>query len=203
MSERLQVGGSHYAAQGGYEHWDWVLDAGLGYLDGYATKYVTRWWKKDGLKDLQKAKSCVLKMIAEFDKVFSLAMETPHDIDDINDRFIKANSLPAREADFCIAMSLWVDVEDLSDACDMLDDLIRAAEGVAPIAAPTMAGGAASPAPALPCGPVACAVGQGAASNSPTDVHGSGHPAPFGYDEQAETGFNSIQTTKTEDGYNG
>ncbi len=48
-----QVAGDHYATA--YQHWDFVLDAELGYLLGCATKYVSRWRKKNGAQDLQKA----------------------------------------------------------------------------------------------------------------------------------------------------
>lgn len=48
-----QVGGQHYAAT--YQHWDWAWDTGMGYLPGSITKYVSRWRKKNGLQDLQKA----------------------------------------------------------------------------------------------------------------------------------------------------
>ena len=63
MSEanKRQIGGTHYKTS--YEHWDMVLDAGLGYLDGCATKYVARWRKKDGAKDLEKALHYVEKLI--------------------------------------------------------------------------------------------------------------------------------------------
>lgn len=48
-----QIGGSHYA--GGYQHWDFVREMGLDYLQGCATKYVARWRKKNGVEDLYKA----------------------------------------------------------------------------------------------------------------------------------------------------
>lgn len=48
-----QVGGSHYA--GSYQHWDFVADMGLDYWQACASKYVTRWRKKNGLEDLAKA----------------------------------------------------------------------------------------------------------------------------------------------------
>lgn len=182
-----QVGGDHYQTE--YQHWSWAIDAGLGYLDGCATKYVSRWWKKNGLQDLLKARTYVEKMIVDFDKVFALAIEPPDDIDEINERFVKANKLPALEADFCICMSEWVDLKDLEIALGVLDAIITKAKNVAggpaPIAAPTLAGGAVSPALALPYGAAQGIAGQGAASNRTTDVHGSGHPAPFGYEDGA------------------
>jgi hypothetical protein len=53
MSEanNRQVGGDHYKT-GGLEHWDLF---GPEYLMGCATKYVSRWRKKNGVHDLEKA----------------------------------------------------------------------------------------------------------------------------------------------------
>ena len=48
-----QIGGDHY--KGEYQHWDFVVDTGQGYLDGCVTKYVSRWRKKNGVQDLEKA----------------------------------------------------------------------------------------------------------------------------------------------------
>lgn len=48
-----QVGGSHY--QSAVQHWDIIAKYGVGYLEGNATKYLTRWRKKNGLQDLEKA----------------------------------------------------------------------------------------------------------------------------------------------------
>ena len=48
-----QVAGSHY--QSAYQHWDFVADTGMPYLLGCATKYLTRWRKKNGVQDLEKA----------------------------------------------------------------------------------------------------------------------------------------------------
>lgn len=55
-----QIGGNHY--KGGYEHWDFVLDTGQNYLQGCATKYISRWRKKNGLEDLKKAQHYVEKL---------------------------------------------------------------------------------------------------------------------------------------------
>ena len=48
-----QVGGSHYA--GTYQHWDFVRELLLDYWQGCATKYISRWRKKNGVEDLKKA----------------------------------------------------------------------------------------------------------------------------------------------------
>lgn len=48
-----QVGGSHYA--GAYQHWDFVLDSGMGYLEAQITRYIDRHEKKKGREDVEKA----------------------------------------------------------------------------------------------------------------------------------------------------
>lgn len=59
-----QVGGEHYRKSGSeYQHWDFVVDAGLGYLEGCATKYLARHASKNGRQDLEKAAHYVQKMI--------------------------------------------------------------------------------------------------------------------------------------------
>ncbi len=55
-----QVGGDHYKAA--YQHWDWVADTELPYLEGCATKYISRWRKKGGKQDLEKAVSYLEKL---------------------------------------------------------------------------------------------------------------------------------------------
>ena len=51
-----QVGGDHYKKHpGAVQHWDFVSDAGLGYHDGMATKYLDRFRDKAGKQDLEKA----------------------------------------------------------------------------------------------------------------------------------------------------
>jgi hypothetical protein len=49
-----QVGGRHYASN--VQHWDFAAaHFGRGYFKGQITKYVSRWRKKNGVQDLQKA----------------------------------------------------------------------------------------------------------------------------------------------------
>lgn len=66
-----QVGGEHYGKGtgvcpkcgfAGLQHWD--LYAGAPYLEGTATKYITRWRMKGGVQDLRKAISVIEKIIA-------------------------------------------------------------------------------------------------------------------------------------------
>lgn len=57
-----QVAGNHYK-QFTYETWDVIIDWGLGYLDGNAVKYLSRWRHKNGLEDLKKARHYIDKLI--------------------------------------------------------------------------------------------------------------------------------------------
>lgn len=58
----IQVGGQHYK-QFKHETWDVILDWGLGYLDGNAVKYLSRWRHKGGIEDLKKARHYIDKLI--------------------------------------------------------------------------------------------------------------------------------------------
>lgn len=64
MSEanKYMVGGGHYKRHT-YETWDVILDWQLGYLDGNAVKYLSRWRHKGGVQDLKKAAHYIQKLI--------------------------------------------------------------------------------------------------------------------------------------------
>src|ERR1051325_4466921 len=59
-----QVGGTHYRDVPGEQLWDRILRLyGPGYLIGNILKYVERYYKKDGLRDLEKARHYLDKLI--------------------------------------------------------------------------------------------------------------------------------------------
>lgn len=51
----IQHGGNHYKQFKGHEPWDVITAWGLGYLDGTALKYISRWRHKGGVEDIDKA----------------------------------------------------------------------------------------------------------------------------------------------------
>jgi hypothetical protein len=57
-----QEGGGHYK-QFQIEPWDAIIDWNLGYLDGNAVKYLSRWRHKNGLEDLKKARHYIDKLL--------------------------------------------------------------------------------------------------------------------------------------------
>lgn len=50
-----QVGGNHYRATEGEQHWDRVHRLRLDYFQAQITKYTERAWEKNGVEDLEKA----------------------------------------------------------------------------------------------------------------------------------------------------
>lgn len=118
-----QVGGDHYA--GSYQHWDFVIDYGLPYLEGCATKYLSRWRKKNGLQDLQKAHHYV-------EKIFSMGLGyqfKPVPVDAAH-TFCEANDLDSATAQ--VFVMLCCDARSrkgLSHLLLKLDLLIAATEG--------------------------------------------------------------------------
>lgn len=58
-----QVSGDHYKTS--YQHWDMIVAMGYGpeYYIGQITKYITRWRKKNGLRDLRKGQHFLEKLI--------------------------------------------------------------------------------------------------------------------------------------------
>lgn len=66
-----QVGGTHYRPKrdGALQHWDICEAFGLGYLESYATKYLTRCMVSGKTEqDLEKARHCIEKLIEIADK---------------------------------------------------------------------------------------------------------------------------------------
>lgn len=62
-ADAKQVAGDHYKTD--YQHWNMLLSLGYGpeYYVGQATKYLTRWRKKNGLRDLLKGQHFIEKML--------------------------------------------------------------------------------------------------------------------------------------------
>jgi len=56
-----QIGGNHYKA--GIEPWDYILSNNIGFMEGNIIKYVSRWQRKDGIADLEKAKHYIEKLL--------------------------------------------------------------------------------------------------------------------------------------------
>ena len=119
-----QVGGDHYKAD--YQHWDWVAETGLGYLEGNATKYLARWRKKNGRQDLEKALSYIQKLldIPGLTPARERLGYSPLKLQ----RFLRASGLDGTyEGDLITRLDSWRVEEDLSQVVTYLKELINGA----------------------------------------------------------------------------
>lgn len=121
-SEIKQVGGNHYDAKDGYQHWDWVVDMQMPYLPATATKYITRWRKKNGYQDLEKALTYFQKLRYEMDRQPFVSPGLRHGW--MTDRFIEANNLTGLDAKIIICMSGTRDHAMISLACQYTEELM-------------------------------------------------------------------------------
>lgn len=119
-----QVGGLHYQAE--LQHWDLIEENGIGYLEGCATKYVTRWRKKNGRQDLEKALHYTDKLI----ELNEAGLRDPRGrVDDATvKRFAKANGLTEIETTIIKFLVQWEDPTQLLLAKLALKELIEEVE---------------------------------------------------------------------------
>lgn len=62
-ADKIQVAGNHYKQD--VQPWNYIHRNGIGYLAGNIIKYVSRYKKKNGIEDLEKAKHYLEKLIEE------------------------------------------------------------------------------------------------------------------------------------------
>ncbi len=59
----IQHGGDHYKRKS-IQPWDYIVANNIGFLEGNAIKYISRWREKNGIEDLKKAIHYIEKLIA-------------------------------------------------------------------------------------------------------------------------------------------
>jgi dCMP deaminase len=129
-----QVGGTHYAAS--IQHWDFCVQVlGNRYLEGNATKYLSRWRKKAGIQDLEKGLHYLDKTIEEV-VAGRLGWNPTLDAEGgaMLIKFLEAQGFvtvaggyvvdPTVEADIITALATWRDVETLRQARAKLADFL-------------------------------------------------------------------------------
>lgn len=118
-----QIGGTHYKSK--YEHWDLVLNLNLGYLDGVATKYITRWRKAARpVQDLQKAEHYVDKMIDTWRICYPRQRVSLRACHSELNKFIEANNLAVADAAIIINLVTWDTLMDLTIAKNRIGALL-------------------------------------------------------------------------------
>lgn len=171
---KSQVGGSHYRSE--YQHWDWVIDIQLGYLESAATKYLTRWKEKNGLQDIRKSIHYIEKLISSYDeKGYRRTywdMIGAAEIKGLTNRFAEKNNLDPDEKNIFFEIAMWENEYDLKRIHKKITDYLEAQQ------AAINAGRTNAPQ-------------KGKTTASGPHMGGNGqtqgkvnHPAPFGYQDE-------------------
>ena len=115
-----QVGGQHYKTR--YEHWDLAHDVGMGYFDGCATKYITRWRDKDGIESLRKSVHYTEKLIEIAPAVIERGIWRPSVTVMVSclHAYSIANNLNKEETAHVTRLATWSKVGDLQVAVQWL-----------------------------------------------------------------------------------
>lgn len=134
MSEvnKIQVGGSHYKAEG-LQHWDIVDEYDVSYLAGNATKYLTRFRRKNGVQDLHKAQHYIAKMIETRSKFHSRAEGDVPDL--VLQTFFADNGITGPERELIRLIFNWLNPNHLRTASVWVKALIDEYEEGAPTGA--------------------------------------------------------------------
>ncbi len=119
----IQIGGDHYKTE--YEHWDFVENNGLGYLEAAATKYVTRWRHKNGIQDLEKALHYTEKLM----ELHRRGKRLPRGVAPMENitRFCTFNKLDSTECMVIQHLSSWCRLDDLERATLLIKMLMQEA----------------------------------------------------------------------------
>ena len=129
----IQVGGTHYKTK--FQHWDFDIKVlGGRYLEGCATKYISRWRKKNGLEDLKKSVHYVQKMIdlIQHGEYLSPLHRSRHfDPKGAIEMFCQANALQPDECSVMRLISDWSGIHDLEVAVDQIQAMVAREQAIA------------------------------------------------------------------------
>lgn len=118
-ADSYQVSGNHYRTS--YQHWTFVQRCGLGYLDGCASKYITRWRKTvKPVSDLEKAGHYVAKMLENVPAVFPPNRRPQRFLRQELARFVDANQLEGDDVAIMTALVTWETEAELQLARELI-----------------------------------------------------------------------------------
>jgi hypothetical protein len=111
-----QVDGTHYRTRkGGVQHWDICIEENVPNLEYAASKYLTRWRKKNGLKDLEKVLHYLEKRIESIHKYRGIIRGARKN-DELFLQFCLDNAIPVRERVILDSIMHWKRVDQLISA---------------------------------------------------------------------------------------
>lgn len=120
-ANEIQHGGTHYKKQK-TQHWDFVVDNGMGYLEGCATKYLSRHHNKNGLEDVLKAQHYVTKILEKHvDQDYQNGF---HGAPQVVEEFVLGSDMDGLTSDAFMAVVYWNNRDHLKAALAVIDALI-------------------------------------------------------------------------------
>ena len=134
-ASECQVGGSHYhKKEGGIGHWDYCTKVNVPYLEGCATKYLTRWRDKNGMQDLYKSLHYLERRIEAIHEFEGITYGARKDFN-LFRSFVIDNQIPNEEAIIIDLIMHWQRFDDLFEAQKQLQDFIEREESSEPTSA--------------------------------------------------------------------
>ena len=120
-----QVGGSHYRTKsGGIGHWDYCIETNVPYLEGCASKYLTRWRDKNGLQDLEKSLHYIERRLEAFHSYKGVLRGANKD-KKMFIQFIADNNIPDKDAEIIDQVMHWKRPDYLFAAIEAITALIE------------------------------------------------------------------------------
>lgn len=120
-----QVGGTHYRTKPlGVQHWDYCSACEVQYLEGLASKYVSRWRKKNGVVDLEKAVHCLEKRIEDYHNDVG-AKKGVNIREALFNRFIADNDIWYNERQILDLIFHWKNTKQLEYAIGQIQFIIK------------------------------------------------------------------------------
>lgn len=126
-----QVGGDHYG-NSDYKHWDLMCEFHVFWPEANATKYLSRWREKDGLKDLKKALSYVDKRLAICEKPYSMQFAgRTFQVSVLKMlKWFRGTKMDETEKALCTTLLHWEELDELKAVRDMVANMIARQEAV-------------------------------------------------------------------------
>ena len=127
----MQVGGQHYRENyAEYQHWDYVAEFNLNYFAAQITKYITRWRKKDGARDVEKAIHYLDKLTWLYENN-KFEMPAPRDFHSeqslVLAGYARTNNLSTLETEIFMFMTYYDCPGDLSYTRHLLETVLAEA----------------------------------------------------------------------------
>lgn len=119
-ANEIQHGGSHYKGAK-IQHWDFVVDHKIGYLEGCGTKYLSRHPQKNGLEDVLKAEHYTQKTLEkhlqqDYQNTFTGTLQDCHN-------FCVGAEMDVSSTAAFVALCSWNDEDDLLFVLDIINGI--------------------------------------------------------------------------------